>query len=200
MIARLRGEIIETASNRVVVDCHGVGYEVIVSERTALAMGSLGQSVDLYIRQIVREDDQSLFGFSSPTERRLFDILREVKGCGAKISLTILGTFGLAAAVGHIATQDVKGLTQASGVGPRLAERIIVELKDKIQEFQFDQKVAAAVINSRPTSPKLEDELVEALISLGYRRSEAEDASAAVSDQGDTVNERLRLALKRLAK
>ncbi len=200
MIARLRGEVIEALHNRIVIDCHGVGYEVLTSERTATAFGTIGNTVDLHIRHIVREDDQTLYGFPNPTERRLFDILREVKGCGAKISLNIIGTLGLEATIGFIATQDVKGLIQVSGVGQRMAERINVELKDKIQEFAFDQKVAHAVVSTRSKNIPINDELVEALISLGYKRSESEDAANAVRDENTTVNEQLRLALKSLSK
>lgn len=199
MIARLRGEVIEANHNRLVVDCHGVGYEVLTSEKTATSLGIVGSRIDLYIRHIVREDDQTLFGFPTPTERRLFDILREVKGCGAKISLAIIGTLGTDSAVAFISTQDTKGLTQVSGVGQRMAERIIVELKDKIQEFAFDGKVAAVAIKSNQKLSDPDDELIAALLSLGYKRSEAEDAAENVRDQG-SINEQIRLALKHLAK
>ena len=130
MIARLRGEVLEAGSGRLVVDVHGVGYEVQVPDTVLLAVGPIGSSVDLFVRQIVREDDVSLYGFLNADQRRLFDLLREVKGCGSRTSLSIISNLGEETTMAAIAGQDMKLLSRAPGVGPRLAERIIVELKD----------------------------------------------------------------------
>lgn len=194
MIVRLRGEVLEAFAGRVVVDCGGVGYEALVPESTRLPV--IGERVDLYTRHIIREDAQFLVGFASDEDRRLFDLLTEVKGCGAKISLQVISDLGTDATLGAIAMEDPKALAKASGVGPRLAERIIVELKDKVRQESFTRKVASAIIGGRPQA---DDELVEALIALGYRRQEAETAANIVLDHG-SVEERLRIALQRLAK
>lgn len=200
MIARLRGEVIETGLNRLVIDCGGVGYEVLVSETLATTLGVIGTPADIYVRHVIRETDQTLYGFATSEERRLFDILREVKGCGAKISLAIIGTHGKDGTVSNIQLQDAKGLAQAPGVGPRLAERIIVDLKDKIQEFQFDQKVAVAQLGKPRQKSISDDELLEALLALGYRRIEAEEAADKARNDAEDVATQLRIALKHLAK
>ena len=200
MIARLRGEVIEAASNRLVVDCGGVGYEVHVSDGLLISHGILNTQVDLFVRHVIRETDQNLYGFATAEDRRLFDILRDVKGCGAKISLAILGTLGKEGTVQNIQLQDVKGLATTPGVGPRLAERIIVELKDKIAEFQWDGKVAAASFSSSKKPVPSDDELMEALLGLGYRRAEAEVAADKARETHQEIEQQLRAALKLLAK
>lgn len=199
MIARLRGEIVETGLNRLVVDCGGVGYEVFVSESLATALGIIGNPVDLYIRHIVRETDQTLYGFLTSEEKRLFDLLREVKGCGAKISQAVLGTLGKDSVIHCLQTQDAQGLAKTPGVGPRLAERIVVELKDKVFDFQFDARVAAVTPTKR-SEPLINDDLVEALIALGYRRPESEEAAEQARPLAESLPEQLRHALKILSK
>lgn len=195
MIVRLRGEVLEVTTGRVVVDCGGVGYEALVPESARLPM--VGERTDLYTRHIIREDAQFLVGFTTNEDRRLFDLLTEVKGCGPKISLQVIGDLGTDTTLNAIALEDAKTLAKANGVGPRLAERIVVELKDKVRQESFLRKATSAVVgHSSPAN----DELVEALIALGYRRQEAETAASNVSQDGSSVEERLRVALQRLAK
>ncbi len=198
MIVRLRGELLEVGASRVVVDCHGVGYEVLIAESSISFLPLVGERADLYTRQIIREDTQFLVGFLSNSDRRLFDLLTEVKGCGAKISLQVISDLGTETTLQAIATEDPRTLAKATGVGPRLAERIIVELKEKVRQETFNRKLTSAVVVGRPAPP--DDEIVEALLALGYKRSEAESALSTVSDLGASVEERLRLALKTLAR
>ncbi|MCG9894403.1 MAG: Holliday junction branch migration protein RuvA [Fimbriimonadaceae bacterium] len=192
MISRLSGRLLELGSDRLVVDCHGVGYEVHASQGTLASAGEIGEDVDLYVRQIIREDEHLLYGFLTPGARRLFDLLREVKGCGAKISLAVLDTLGEEGAAAALASGDARALAQTSGVGPKLAERMILELKDK----------AAAV--GAPLRPVVKeraaptDELVEALMALGYRRGEAEEAAGPARAEAEDLEGRLRAALRRL--
>lgn len=193
--------MLEAGDGRVVVEAGGVGYEVMLPESVMLQMPPIGADVDLRIRQVFREDGVTLYGFIDPFERRLFDLLTEVKGCGPKTGLAVLGDVGAEVAATAIAGQDAKTLTQASGVGPRLAERIILELKDKIQQEAFQRKVAfaggakAAIRVSVPS-----DELVDALIALGYRRPEAEQAADYARAQAESVEEQLPIALRSLRK
>ncbi len=191
MIARLRGVVLEMDSGRVVVECGGVGYEVSVPESVLAHLPPYGE-VDLWTRQIVREDDISLYGFASREQRKFFDMLREVKGCGAKISLSILSTLSEKEAGAAIVSQDAKTLARASGVGARLAERIILELKDKVQDF--------AVGAARPvtTKTKPDDELLEALMALGYRRGEVEPILEESRAEADQLEDQIKAALKRL--
>lgn len=197
MISRLRGELLEHHGSTIVVDVHGVGYEVQIPESAWTSLPDLGERVDLFVRQVFREDDVSLYGFVDAGERRLFDLLTEVKGCGPKIGLSLLGQVGAAAVAEAILRQDSKTLSLASGVGPRLAERIILELKDKVQQEAFMQKVEAAT-TSRKAVVHVADDLVDALLALGYRRQEAENAAALARDESDSVEEQLKTALRSL--
>lgn len=199
MIARLRGEVIEVSAGRVVVDVAGVGYEVSVPESVLIQIGFEGHRVDLYIRQVLREDDSSLYGFLNADQRRLFDLLRDVKGCGAKISLSLLSTLGEQGVTGAILAQDMRQLTRAPGVGPRLAERIVVELRDKAAEAAMASRALAAVAPANGRSGT-GDELVDALLNLGYRRGEAEAAAEGARTEAEGVEDQIRAALRRLSR
>ncbi|MCU0315688.1 MAG: Holliday junction branch migration protein RuvA [Fimbriimonadaceae bacterium] len=198
MIARLRGEVLESWGNSLVVDCAGVGYEVVVPESVLAEMGIVGAKIDLFVRQIVREDDLSLYGFQNKEQRALFDLLREVKGCGSRISLNAIGTLGERGTVEAIARQDAKALALTPGIGARLAERIIVELKDKVGGLHLASLAASQGPN--PTQSQPNQDLVEALVSLGYRRPEAESAAQLASEQDGSFEDRLRFALRSLSR
>lgn len=200
MIARLRGELLEAQSGRVVVDAGGVGYEVLVPESVLVQMPSIGEGVELHVRQVFREDGVTLYGFVDPFERRVFDLVTDVKGCGPKTGLAIIGELGAEGAANAIAVQDAKALSRASGVGPRLAERIILELREKIQQETFLRKVASSDDRAAVRIPKRTDELIEALLALGYRRQEAEQAADVARDEADTVEEQVLVALRSLRK
>lgn len=195
MIARLRGEVIENHGSSLVVDCAGVGYEVAVPDSVAFQY-QVGESADLYIRHIVREDGQFLFGFIQNSQRVVFDLLRDVKGCGPKTSLNILSELGDSGTISAILSQDTKSLVRVSGIGPRLAERIIVELKDKMPAAELDRKLAAVSISG----PRLiqNDELMEALMALGFKRFEAEEAAANARESATEVEDQLKIALRSL--
>ena len=193
MIARLRGELLELSGNLAVVDAGGVGYEVSIPDSVAVQFPPIGETVNLLTRQIFREDGISLYGFLTPFQRRLFDLLLEAKGCGPKVGLALIGQLGEDAVANAIATQDTKSLSRATGVGPRLAERIIVELKDKILQEQFQTRVANPVRSQEPARPS-DDDVVAALLALGYRRPDAEAAAEKVRGTG-SIEEQIRAAL-----
>lgn len=196
MIARLRGEVLEASSGSLVVEAGGVGYEVHVPESVLAAVGIIGLSVDLYVRQVVREDDIALYGFINSEQRRLFDLLREVKGCGSKTSLAVIASLGEVETIAAIAAQDVRMLTKAPGVGPRLAERIVLELKNAVQDLALSHRVAVGGAVAKAAGPQ--DELVDALLALGYRRTEIDAVAPDIRAESTSVEEQLRLALKRL--
>jgi Holliday junction DNA helicase RuvA len=196
MIGRLRGELLDVENGMVVIDAGGVGYEVQLPDAVVVQLPKIGERVDLLIRQIFREDGVSLYGFLLPFQRRLFDLLLSVKGCGPKVGLALIGQVGEDAVASAILAQDAKTLTRATGVGARLGERIILELKDKIQEETFMRKVAATTPVVRRALPS--DELVDALLSLGYRRNEAESAASEAREQASDVQEQIRVALRLL--
>jgi Holliday junction DNA helicase RuvA len=177
-----------------------VGYEVALPEAVLAQLPLPGEPVTLLTRQIVREDALTLYGFLQPFSRRLFDLLLTVQGCGPKVALALLGQVGEEAVAGAVLAQDSRALTRASGVGPKLAERIILELKVKMQEEALNRRLEAIVApkKKQPTLPS--DELVDALLALGYRRGEAENAAAEARDRSDDVQEQLRHALRVLQK
>ncbi len=189
MIGRLRGELVSVEAGLALVDCGGVGYEVSVPESVLVQMPLVGEEVTLLIRQIVREDTLSLYGFLTTFQRRLFDLLLGVNGCGPKAATALLGQLGEDSVATAIVTQDAKVLMRATGVGAKLAERMILELKDKMPQEALLRKVESA---TRGPVKSL-DEVVDALLALGYRRAEAE--VAADKAVGSSVEDRLRAAL-----
>ncbi len=202
MIARLRGEVMEVGPGRVVVEAGGVGYEVLVPDAYLSFIPGEGERADLHIRQVFRENEVTLYGFLDAEQRRLFDMLTEVKGCGPRTSQSLLGQLGLDGVVSAIVSQDAKMLARAQGVGPRLAERIILELREKVQQDALYRKAAATsakpVGNGR--AARADDDLVEALLALGYRRAEAEAAAEEVREAPGGVEGQVKAALARLSR
>jgi Holliday junction DNA helicase RuvA len=196
MIGRLCGNVVETEGVLAIVDVGGVGYEVTLTGRD-LARAGLGSNVSLFVRQIFREDGTYLFGFLSRNERAMFDMLLTVKGCGPKVALSLLDQIGEEAIIGAVLAQDAKLLARATGVGPRLAERIGLELREKVQEQAILRKIDSAV---RPETKAESDELIDALMALGYRRTEIEAAVLSAKDASGDVQEQLRHALRVLKK
>ena len=199
MIARLRGELIELAGGSALIDVGGVGYEVSVPEGVALQLQPIGGEATLLIRQIFREDGVSLYGFLNSFQRRIFDLLLSVKGCGPKVGLSLLGTLGEDSVASAILAQDARALARATGVGARLGERICLELKDKIQEEALLRKIEVATPTKKPVA-KPGDDLIEALMALGYRRSEVESVADSAREQAEDVEGQIRVALRLLNK
>jgi Holliday junction DNA helicase RuvA len=168
MIAKLTGLRDALDENSVAVDVGGVGYLVFCSSRTLATLAPAGEMVSLLIETHVREDHIHLYGFNAPDERDWFRLLLEVQGVGARVALQILSALSPADLTGAIAAQDAEPLTVASGVGPKLARRIVGELKDKVPHFaETVAGPAAGVLTGRP------GDAVSALVHLGYRRTEA---------------------------
>jgi len=178
----------------VIVECGGVGYEVLVPDSVLLQLPSVGEHVELRTRQIFREDGVTLYGFQEPFQRRLFDLLLSVKGCGPKIGLALIGQLGEHGVAGSILAQDARALSRAQGVGPRLAERIILELKDKMAEESLMRKVADSTSRRMPEiAPP--DDLIDALLALGYRRPEAEAAAREAREDSDDLQSQIKAAV-----
>jgi len=193
VIGLLRGTVVEIEGNLVLIEVAGVGYEVIVADS---ALGKLNPKAEvmLYTRQIFREDGVTLCGFLDRGERRVFDLLLEVKGCGPRVAQALIGQVGADLVSTSIIANDAKTLSRATGVGQRLAERIILELRPKIEKGAFVLSGGTAVVVSSP-----DRDLVEALATLGYRRPDAELAASKV-DMSLALDERIKLALQLLKK
>ena len=196
MIGRLRGTLLDVQEGLVTLDVAGVGYEVSVSESHAFAIGREGDAVHLWVRQIVREDALLLFGFPDATARRVFDLLLRVNGCGPRVALAILGQVGIEDTVRAIAGDDAKRLMLATGVGKRLGERIILELKPVIEAEALALAIAPGGPSDAPKGAGDRD-LVDALVALGYKASEAERVAGEIGHEGD-LDRRIVAALQRL--
>jgi Holliday junction DNA helicase RuvA len=165
VIAWLRGKLVEKEPARVVIDVHGVGYEVFIPTTTFTAMPSAGADVSLDIHTHVREDALALYGFSSRQERRVFERLISISGIGPRLAVTILSGGSVEGLVGAIRRGDLARLTSIPGVGKKTAERIVVELKDKLQN-----------LTEEAAKPVVETDVLSALENLGYSRPMAEAA------------------------
>ena len=175
MIAYLRGKLAQKDPSRVVVDVNGVGYEVFIPLTTFTALPDTGGEVSIDVHTHVREDIIALYGFSTPRERLIFEKLMTISGIGPKLAVTILSGGSVQDLVAAIKRSDLARLTAIPGVGKKTAERIVLELKDKLQDFS---EVA-------PKSP-VESDVLSALENLGYVRAHAEAAMRrAVNGDGN---------------
>jgi Holliday junction DNA helicase RuvA len=205
MIGKLTGTIDSVGEDYLVLDVHGVGYLVHCSARTLQALPAAGQTVVLAIETYVREDQIRLFGFFSVAEREWFRLLQTVQGVGARVALAILSTLKPADLATAIAMRDRASITRTPGVGPKVAERIVTELKDKAPALAaVDPAVArltGAVEDRR--APRPVTDAVSALVNLGYGQPQATAAvAAAVREAGDEADAArlIRLGLKELAR
>jgi Holliday junction DNA helicase RuvA len=203
MIGKLTGSIDGIAGNQLVLDVNGVGYVVTCSARTLRRLGAAGSAASLLIETHVREDAINLYGFVDVAEQDWFKLLTTVQGVGAKVALAILGSIGPDELAQVIAAQDKSALTQADGVGPKLALRLVTELKDKVPAFMASPlRLAASKDAGAPATNALASDAVSALINLGYRRAEAfaAVASAARNHPNAKIDELIRASLAELSR
>jgi Holliday junction DNA helicase RuvA len=182
MIARLSGRLESREPGRIVVETAGVGYEVFIPLGTYYTLPPSGAPVSLVIRQVVREDALLLYGFATVGEKLAFDLLMQVQHVGPKLALAILSTLSPDEMVAAITREDVARLDAVPGVGPKVAERIVRELRDKTAELKLLTPQAAR--RSEELHGPLAD-AVSALVNLGYRPVEAKRAVDSVAPNGD---------------
>jgi len=205
MIGKLRGVIDSYSDDTVVVDVHGVGYLVHCSARTLQSLPSPGEAATISIETWVREDQIRLYGFASDLERGWFRILTGVQGVGAKVALAILGTLKVSDLANAIALGDKAQIARTPGVGPKLAQRLVLELKDKAPAFASVDPAVVKLqddLSERRASTSV-SEAVSALVNLGYGEIQASAAiAAAVRAAGDKAKteELIRHGLKELAR
>lgn len=200
MIAFLSGKLIAKQANTVILDVGGVGYEVTIPLSTFYELGDIGADVQLRIYTSVREDAIQLFGFRTKRERDLYLKLISVQGIGAKSGITMLSGMSADEIVSAIRTDDLARLTSIPGVGRKTAERLVIELRDKVGELSAGT-ISRTSASQLPADAVFDDAL-SALINLGYQRSAAEKAlQQSIKDGAEiTVQKLLREALQRLAK
>lgn len=198
MIASLRGKYIYSDNSAVVVECAGVGYKCFVTKNTLYRLPEKSSEIFLYTHMVVREDAMDLYGFCDLEELNAFKLITSVNGVGAKIGIAILSEFTADKLMLAIASNDAKTLTAAAGVGIKLAQRIVLELKDKVGSVEVsDNTDIKAVANANSNSSATE--AIEALVSLGYTKGEASLAVARL-DGNLPTEELIKQALKNLAR
>lgn len=210
MIALLKGRIAAATENTVILDVNGVGYQVYASARTLSQIGGVGEAAMLHIETHVREDHIHLYGFATKEEQDWFNLLCTVQGVGARMGLSLLAAVPADNLATVIASQDKVALTRADGVGPKLATRILTELKDKAEKMAFPaggvslQTVSGAggTNSASPAANNNTGDAVSALTHLGYNRSDAFSAVAKIAnEQGEKADLQtlIRLSLKELS-
>ena len=204
MIGKLKGVIEAFGEDWVLLDVGGVCYEIYCSPRTLAALPRMGEAATLSIETYVREDRIRLFGFSTQAERAWFRLLQSVQGVGAKVALSVLGTLSPQDLANAIALQDKAQVSRSPGVGPKVAQRIVSELKDKIPRMALSGQPGAAISLAGEYGaqdvPALD--AISALTNLGYAQAQASAAVAAAarkSGEGTQTAELIRLGLKELA-
>jgi Holliday junction DNA helicase RuvA len=195
MITFVEGELIERMPTRAIVSCNGVGYELAIPLSTFDRLPEQGTHCRVLTRLVIREDAHLLFGFASESERTLFDLLLGVSRVGPKLALAVLSGMSVNDIRRSIAFEDVSMLARVSGVGKKTAERIVVELKDKIEKATSDMPGAMKIDS---TIDGVANEAMAALVVLGYSRMEAQEVvkkAAAGSDKSVSTEELIRRAL-----
>lgn len=196
MIAHLRGKLLAKHPNQAIVETAGVGYDVTISVPTFSDLPAVGSEVALHIHTHVREDVIALYGFFRPAEKLLFEKLITVSGIGPKLAITTLSGMAADEMVGAIRGNDIARLTRIPGIGRKTAERMVLELRDKLPE------AAPTVAPAVPALSDTEEDVLSALVNLGYQRAAAEKALAGVAKEGNakSFDQMFRSVLSRLSK
>lgn len=201
MIGRLSGNLIAVEGDYLLVDVNGVGYEVRVPQSIRAQLPVLGEPITLHIRTLYDENEgMMLFGFADSGQRRLFDLLLRVSGVGPKMAMNLLSAGDPEALARAIARKDTRFLRSLPGVGAKLAERLVLEIADKVAEFAFERRIERLETATRMQEVDI-DALVEGLVQLGYNRREAINALTQLLHENPSADEAtlMRLALSRLS-
>lgn len=201
MIAQLTGKLSQKQPNIIIIDVGGVGYEVTIPVSTFYELGDPGSSVSLRIHTNVREDSIQLFGFWTAREKELFLRLTSVSGVGPKLAITMLSGMPAAELITAIRGNDLARLTAIPGVGKKTAERVVVELRDKLAAISVEEQAGLAISHAAGEED-IRDDTVGALMALGYPKAIAEKAvAAAMREDGDrSIEAVLKRSLKRLSR
>ncbi len=200
LIAKLRGQLDSVGVDWAVVDVNGVGYLLYCSARTLRALPPIGELAELYVDTHVREDHLHLYGFWDSTDRDWFSLLQTVQGVGARVALGLLSVMGPEELIQAIAAGDRVPMTRANGIGPKVADRILAELRDKVKSLGMESANRTVVTAGASATSKTTD-AVSVLVNLGYGRGEAlrvvNAASRALSNDSD-LQSLIRAGLKEL--
>jgi len=198
MYEYLNGKIIEKTPVAVILDVNGIGYEVRISLSTFSSLPNLGEIVKLFMHFVVREDAQLLYGFATEEEREAFKLLISISGIGPKLAITLLSGVTLPELKRAIQEKNIPVLTAITGIGQKTAERVIIELKDKIGKAEIS--AGKELVHDASISDQMVEDSVSALVSLGYTKQKAKDAVQktlkAMLGKKPSVEEIIRAALK----
>lgn len=197
MIGRLRGIILEKQPPELVLDVHGVGYELSAPMSTFFNLPAVNDEVTLFTHMVVREDAQLLYAFATERERLLFRSLLKVNGVGAKLALTILSGSDVDTFARSVQEGDTASLTRLPGVGKKTAERLIVEMRDRLKEVSAAMGLDTIVSDKAQPVAGAKGEAVEALIALGYKAAEADKMLRSFDSEGMNTEQLIRQALQR---
>lgn len=202
MIAHLSGKLAAKLPNSIIVDVHGVGYELTIPVTTFYVLGDLGSDVSLSVHTYVREDALQLFGFANRRDKELFLKLTSVSGIGPKVAITMLSGIPAAELIAAITRNDLGRLVSVPGVGRKTAERLVIELRDKLGTLALEDGEAIPAGEATPSSSAVQDDTIAALVALGYPKPLAEKAVlAAMREEGETsIQAVLKRSLKRLSR
>jgi len=195
MIASLRGTILEKTGESVVIECGGVGFQVLLSRHGLDQLSAVGEEAFVFIHMAVREDAMELYGFSDPDERDCFRLIISVSGIGPKGALAILSELTTEELAASVLMGDKANITRAKGIGPKVAERLVLELKDKFKGMSSVQVNTAASTPVQGTASK-SLEIIEALMALGFTQPEAKHAINGLDLEALTVEQAITQALK----
>ncbi|MGN0929849.1 MAG: Holliday junction branch migration protein RuvA [Alphaproteobacteria bacterium] len=197
MIAKLKGIIDTIFDTHIIIDVAGVGYGVIVSQRTISSL-KIGETKTLFIETIVREDSITLYGFTTQTEQEFFNLLTTVQGIGPKASLSILSALTPNQISTAILSGDSKSFASANGIGKKTAERIIAELKDKITKVNINMELSEITKTAKPNT--IAEDAISALSNLGFTRSQSFETVMKIINKNPNIdmNELIKLALKEI--
>lgn len=201
MFAYIKGTYESRSLDYIVVETNGVGYKIFMSENSMQSIGSIGDEVKVYTYLKVREDDMSIYGFSSNEELKIFELLISVSGVGTKSAITILSNIEPSTLAAAVVSEDVAELKKLPGIGAKSAQRIILELKDKMKtlntlEENEDVKAKAEILIPKENI----DELISALMFLGYSRKEIEKILPKLENNGQSLEDMIKKALSLLSK
>lgn len=207
MISWLEGTLREKHPNQILVDVHGVGYELLISLSTFASLPDVGKTFSLYAKTVAREDALLLYGFATARERDIFELLLKANRVGPKLAQTILSGIDPERIVLGLREGDVTLLCSAPGVGKKMAERMVVELREKAAELGSDSRGGVGLPPhagpERDADAETRDQALSALLNLGYPRAQAErvvEAAAIEAGEGASIEELIRNALRRLAR
>ena len=172
MFDYIKGELVFKGDNSVVVENNGIGYLITTNQRTISLLDDINSAVKIYTKLVHKEDSMTLVGFKQKEDRVIFDVLTSVSGIGTKVALVLLDEFSGSELIDYVITEDYKSISRAKGVGPKLAQKIILELKGKLTQKQTVSEIVRGKINAQDIAPDIIEDVQTILQSLGYNPNE----------------------------